>query len=123
MNKLCLRCKKKLYCYYRDSLLEAAEYCSLFVSNEAVVSKPEINANGIKIIQNFRVAIPSKIIQNGQATILFWGDGTKTIVKCSNDNKYNAEYGFLIAYFEKNSGMSKSQIQKYFKENLHKGVE
>ena len=37
--------------------------------------------------------IPKKIIYNGPATIVFWNDGTKTIVKRSEkdtDNKYNA---------------------------------
>lgn len=37
--------------------------------------------------------IPTKIIYNGPATIVFWMDGTKTIVKRSKkekDNKYNA---------------------------------
>lgn len=36
---------------------------------------------------------PKKIIYNGPATIVFWTDGTKTIVKRSKkdkDNKYNA---------------------------------
>ena len=36
---------------------------------------------------------PKKIIYNGPATIVFWYDGTKTIVKRSKkdkDNKYNA---------------------------------
>lgn len=36
---------------------------------------------------------PKKIIFNGPATIVFWNDGTKTIVKRSKkdkDNKYNA---------------------------------
>lgn len=37
--------------------------------------------------------IPKKIIYNGPATIVFWDDGTKTVVKRSQkdkDNKYNA---------------------------------
>ena len=39
------------------------------------------------------IPIPTKIIYNGPATIVFWADGTKTIVKKSKkekDNKYNA---------------------------------
>lgn len=37
--------------------------------------------------------IPKKIIYNGPATIVFWADGEKTVVKRSKkekDNKYNA---------------------------------
>lgn len=43
-----------------------------------------------KIMTTF---IPKKIIYNGPATIVFWDDGTKTVVKRSEkdiDNKYNA---------------------------------
>lgn len=38
-------------------------------------------------------AYPKKIIYNGPATIVFWNDGTKTVVKRAKkekDNKYNA---------------------------------
>lgn len=41
----------------------------------------------------FNAPYPKKIIYNGPATIVFWEDGTKTIVKRAKkekDNKYNA---------------------------------
>lgn len=43
--------------------------------------------------QKLKSYIPKQIIYNGPATIVFWEDGTKTIVKRSKkekDNKYNA---------------------------------
>lgn len=54
----------------------------------------------------------NKVIFNGLATIIFWADGTKTIVKCSKNDIYDPEKAFLMAYFEKISGLNKSQVKK-----------
>jgi len=54
---------------------------------------------------------PRKIIYNGPATIVFWNDGTKTVVKRSKkdkDNKYNA---FCAALAIKTFGTN-SQVMK-----------
>lgn len=57
--------------------------------------------------------LPQRYIINKNATILFWGDGTKTIVKKSEDDEYNKRLGFLTAYFQKHCGMSKNKANKY----------
>ena len=56
---------------------------------------------------------PKRYIINKGATILFWEDGTKTIVKRSKDDEYNKRLGFLTAYFQKHSGLTKNQANKY----------
>lgn len=56
---------------------------------------------------------PKRYIINKGATILFWEDGTKTIVKRCKDDKYNKRLGFLTAYFQKHSGLTKNQANKY----------
>lgn len=56
---------------------------------------------------------PKKYIINKNATILFWEDGTKTVVKLSKDDTYDKEKGFLWAYFQKHSGLSRTQANKY----------
>ena len=47
------------------------------------------------------------VIFNDPATIIFWGDGTKTIVKCTKGQKFNKYFGFCAAVtkhiFETNS--------------------
>lgn len=53
-----------------------------------------------------------KVIHNKPATIVFWNDNTKTVVKCTDSDKYDSEKGFLMAYFQKTSGLSKSQSAK-----------
>lgn len=60
--------------------------------------------------------LPRKWVINGPATILFWQDGTKTIVKCNEDDEFDAQKGYLMAFFEKTTGMSKHQIAKLMDE-------
>lgn len=47
------------------------------------------------------------VIFNDPATIIFWGDGTKTVVKCTKGQKFNKYFGFCAAVtkhiFETNS--------------------
>ena len=60
--------------------------------------------------------LPRKWVINGPATILFWQDGTKTIVKCNKEDEFDAQKGYLMAFFEKTTGMSKHQIAKLMDE-------
>ena len=57
------------------------------------------------------VLTPTKIIYNGPATIVFWDDGTKTVVKRSKkdkDNKYNAFCAALaIKIYGSNSAVTR----------------
>lgn len=55
-----------------------------------------------------------RVTFNNPATIIHFADGTKTIVKATENDKYNPTVGFLYAYFEKMSGMSKTQCGKFF---------
>lgn len=48
------------------------------------------------------VTVPNKfkikrVIYNGPATIIFWDDGTKTVVKCHDEDNYDRRIGFLYA--------------------------
>ena len=62
-----------------------------------------------------KTTLPERYIINEGATILFWRDGTKTIVKRSKEDEYNKILGFLWAYFQKTSGLSKSKANDYLK--------
>ena len=54
---------------------------------------------------------PDRIIFNDPATIVFWEDGTKTIVKCSKDEVFSPYFGFLAALAKKIYGTN-SAVQK-----------
>lgn len=57
--------------------------------------------------------MPERYIINDGATVLFWKDGTKTVVKRSKDDEFNPRLGFLTAYFQKNSGLSRTKANKF----------
>lgn len=42
-----------------------------------------------------------KVIFNPPATIVYWGDGTKTIVKCQEGDVYSKETGLALAIVKK----------------------
>lgn len=54
--------------------------------------KLELKENGIKV---------TKVIYHNPATIVFWSDGTKTVVKCDKNDTYDPEKGFYIACAKK----------------------
>lgn len=61
---------------------------------------------------------PKKVIFNDPATIIYWDDGTKTVVKC-HDEKFDPEKGFAMAVTKKmfgNKGNYYNIIKKYLKE-------
>lgn len=45
-----------------------------------------------------------KIIFNDPATIVFWKDGTKTVVKCGEDDIFDPEKGLAMAISKKALG-------------------
>ena len=76
-----------------------------------------MSINGVSIRLPFGTRdddrMPERIIFNGNATIVFWKDGTKTVVKASDEAFIDPEKGFLIAYFQKWCGLSKTKANKY----------
>lgn len=82
------------------------------LDNDYVIVKGIINLNELEKEQSFG-ALPEKYIINDRATVLFWKDGTKTIVRRAKEDEYNKKLGFLWAYFQKNSGLSKTKANEY----------
>lgn len=73
------------------------------------------------VIDNYGVQIlPVECYQNEDkvTTVLVWKDGTKTKVKCSDDDEWNATHGFLMAYFEGVCGLTKNQASKFLKKTI-----
>ena len=48
------------------------------------------------------------VIFNDPATIVFWSDGTKTVVKCGENDIYDPEKGLAMAVAKKYIGTNKS---------------
>lgn len=56
------------------------------------------------------------VIHNPPATIVFWGDGSKTVVKCQDGEEYDPEKGLTMAFFKRmhdNKGHYFEEIKKW----------
>lgn len=54
-----------------------------------------------------------KVIFNEPATIMFWEDGTKTVVKCSKRDTYDYEKGIAMAVAKKVFGNTNDYYKKF----------
>lgn len=55
------------------------------------------------------------VIFNDPATIVFWMDGTKTVVKAQDGEKFDPEKGLAMAISKKALGNNKSNYYNEFK--------
>lgn len=55
---------------------------------------------------HWEIPFVSRIIFNPPATIVFWMDGTKTVVKCSKRDRFDKYLGFAAAVMKKMFGSS-----------------
>ena len=83
--------------------------------------KKEISEEGI--IQKGSRSVPEieKVIFDNPATIILWGDGTKTVVKLQSDDPaaFDKEKGLITAITKKalgNEGRYYEELKKYLKE-------
>lgn len=105
--------------YISDGFIESLEALELVKPDADICEKEELRKEILSKMATIKVAKTknfyslnvSKIIFNPPATIVFWEDGTKTVVKCSAEDEFNEYYGFLAALGKK-VYESNSQIKK-----------
>lgn len=56
-----------------------------------------------------------KVIFSGPATIVFWDDGMKTVVKCSEDDTFSYEVGIAMCTLKRIFGRSFREYQRHVK--------
>lgn len=79
-----------------------------------------IERRGLVLEKNLNVArtstlAPERIIHSGPATIVFWNDKTKTVVKCSENDIYDEYEAFCAALAIKMFG-SNSHLKKMLRD-------
>ncbi len=60
-----------------------------------------------------------KVVYNDPATVVFWTDGTKTVVKCKEDDEFSKENGLALCIAKKalgNKGNFNNVFRKWCKE-------
>ena len=83
----------------------------IYANNNLFFSPSEININNIPEVK--------KVIFNDPATIVYWKDGTKTVVKCQEGDDFDPEKGFAMAFLKKcwgNKGNFNDKLIKIMKE-------
>ena len=60
--------------------------------------------------------LPEHYVINKKVVMLQWSKEDKTVIKLSEGDDFNVRLGFLIAYFQHTSGLSKSKANKYLDE-------
>ena len=70
---------------------------NIFEAQRSYKEKEEVKSIAIK-----------HVIFDGPATIVFWDDGTKTVVKCTDDDSYSYDVGIAMATLKKIFGESYS---------------
>lgn len=121
------------------------EYLTFMIKESEKMSEIRVNANNItlttasypsmytptirlgkcffeEIIHDTKTPKEYYINEKKKTVVLKWNDDTITKVKVSENDKFDARYGFLIAYFQKNCGMSKTKANKYL-DNLKVEIE
>lgn len=66
-----------------------------------------------------------KIIFNNPATIVYWEDGTKTVVKCGDGDTWDKEKGLAMCFTKKalgNKGNFNEKIKKYLKDDVYENT-
>lgn len=108
------------------------KFSCIYIGDEALSEKPKADKRTTKkcntsvkrkdenIKDGFGFSLPlppiRRILFNDPATIVFWGDDTKTIVKCMKGEKYERYAGFAAACMKKLFGSTlhaKDIMEKY----------
>lgn len=83
----------------------------IYANSNLFFSPSDININNIPEVK--------KVIFNDPATIVYWKDGTKTVVKCQDGDDFDPEKGFAMAFLKKcwgNKGNFNDNLRKIMKE-------
>lgn len=118
----CMKFKKCLNCTHADNPWRCACCCNadMFAPIEkTVTTEKEYNKMYKKPIDPIGYRIPAikNVIFSGRATIIFWEDNTKTVVKCDKDDVYDPHTGLAEAIAKKALGdYYRRLFRKYIKQ-------
>lgn len=111
----------------RDCMLITKNGVKMRVAIDGFQTPPAIPEDRVTFFEGRVISIPREpnhhpyfaiknVIFNDPATIVFWQDGTKTVVKCQNGDKFDPEKGLAMAIAKKvygNQGNYCNQLKKW----------
>lgn len=76
-----------------------------YVNNTIWVNTNGLSAKELKttmcIYKNYNFPEIKRVIFNNPATIVYWEDGTKTVVKCMDEDVYSPDTGLAMCFMKK----------------------
>lgn len=91
---------------FLNSNFEVNKYCY----NDVIAARDFLNS--IYGISSSHIPEIKNVIFNDPATIVFWEDGTKTVVKCQDGDEFDPEKGLAMAIAKKAYGNKGSYCNK-----------
>ena len=91
---------------FLNSNFEVDKYCE----NDVIATLDFLNS--IYGINSSHIPEIKNVIFNNPATIVFWKDGTKTVVKCQDGDEFDPEKGLAMAIAKKAYGNKSSYCNK-----------
>ena len=115
---------EKMYNMYMNSSY-GAEGISTRNAATGDINNASISTRKVEYNAMWKRTKIKNVIFNDPATIVFWSDGTKTVVKCGENDIYDPEKGLAMAVAKKYLGTNKSHsnYMDEFKKWLPKGKE
>ena len=96
------------------------DYCRKDFEPQINLYRTILNSTyGTKAFKTNYIPEIKNVIFNDPATIVFWEDGTKTVVKCQDGDEFDPEKGLAMAIVKKTYGNKGSYCNK-LKKWLHK---
>lgn len=93
---------EKYYCRYNPEN-ESRELWMTTTRNGSLIDRKDVRYDLFSNVAKLMTPEIKKVIHNNPATIVFWEDGTKTVVKCQEDDRhgYSERVGLLMCIAKK----------------------
>ena len=90
----------------REATVEMTPYetCDIMLRltpNPEKKAMPGLSIRGRNRYEQERRFVAEKVIFSPPATVVYWADKTRTVVKCGKDDEYNRETGLALCYMKK----------------------
>lgn len=102
-----------------DQNKEEKEMTDYRTISSTKITTRDINAKLNLPVSFMPIPMITKIIFNNPATIVFWADGTKTVVKCMEGQEFNEYYGVACAIMKRffgNNSKASAFVEKFKEE-------
>ena len=104
---------------YNGRIRKSSGYHNDMVDNARYMTQAKKMLDDMNAVTAARETSIRKVIFNPPATVVYWSDGSKTVVKCSANDKFDPEKGMAMAIAKRcanNSGSYYKEIQKWIGE-------